>query len=136
MLYFPNNDTMRTLGRVRVLFKWSGEIKFRHKATYGPSVHPHVDRHGNACWPKLHSDEYFNSDLSELFLTGQPDVAVQYLISGFLEQVTVGDTFYHPYRWKQATVAQTGMPTATFEECDADLEEGDIEEPVYGGSSS
>ena len=83
-----------------MLIGWDGKVRFQPKASYGPSVHPHVDRIGVACWPRIEG-----GTLEELVkvsvLLGQPEVAVQYLISGFLEQVNVGDTYYRPTAWRK-----------------------------------
>ena len=97
-LYFQYQDTSRQLGRIKILVTWAGEIMFKPKATYGPSVHPHVDRHGIACWP--HGG--FTEELARLVIRGQPEVAIQYLISGFLQHINVGDTYYQPSKWKKA----------------------------------
>lgn len=118
----PYGSKDSQLGRITVYFHWDGGVTFKHKSTYGPSCHPHVNKEGEACWPMLKDGTMFLSVLSNLFLNGQPEIAVQYLITGFLQQINVGDTYYLPHLWKQVT------KEAKIEE---DNDEAAYEEPSY-----
>ena len=101
-LTFKFNDSFRILGRVQFIITWSGKVEFIHKRKYGPSVHPHVNAEGNACWPNSPGGIPLSLTLKTLILRAQGGEAVQFLIRGFLQQINVGDTYYPPTKWAVA----------------------------------